>query len=281
MVHTARGLPHAREGELVTVNYAEIVRGNAPVVVHVPHAGTRFPGVASTAFRPHIDRDFEIRKIADLHMDAIYGRIRGTLAARGIEPFSVVNPNARLFMDPERFPDDREEMNAVGMGVVYDNGYDLQPLYAAPLPEAERAHRIHAYYDPYTQALIDVTREAIDRFGRVLFVDLHSYATEALPCELHPDEGRPPLCIGLDGSIHDPDPAHIAALEARFDSAINEPYHGTYVPSPWYRRDPRLRSIMLEVRKDQYMDEATFATTPASAALAERIGEWIAEVVSG
>lgn len=260
-------------------NFAHITEGTVPVLVHVPHAGIHYPSAESTPFRGNLDVQHEIATMADLHMDTILARIRSRLIETrlgGIAPYTLVNPNARIFMDPERFNDEREEMNTVGMGVVYTNGHDRRPLYATELPSGERESRIRDYYDPYSDALIHLTRTILDRFGRALFIDLHSYATRALPCELHADEARPPLCIGLDASIHDPDPSVIENLRDRFGASTNQPYHGTYVPAPWYRTDPRVRSIMLEVRKDQYMDEGSLAITPAADALVDGISEWIA-----
>jgi N-formylglutamate amidohydrolase len=40
---------------------------------------------------------------------------------------------------------------------------------------------------------------------------------------------------------------HLYANER--DTAINRPYRGTLVPEPWYGRDARVRSIMLEVNR--------------------------------
>lgn len=253
----------------------QAVRGDSPVLIHVPHAGLHFPAAAATALRDDLDLGTEVRRIADLHMDRLLAMICESLDEAGIVPTTVVSPNSRLFMDPERFPDEREEMNAVGMGVVYQNGVDGRPLYGSPLSEAVREARIREYYEPYTRALVRESAAALGRFGRLLFVDLHSYASTALPFEIHKDEARPPLCIGLDHSIHDPDADVLAALGARFDSAVDQPYHGTYVPAPWYRRDPRLRSVMLELRKDQYMDEHSFALADDAVAVARRIAEWI------
>ncbi len=265
-------------------NFAQIARGDAPVLIHVPHAGTHYPGAAVAPFREGLDLRHEISTMADLHMDVVLARIGARLAEPqlgGIVPYTLVNPNARVFMDPERFNDDREEMNAVGMGVVYTHGHDRRPLYRGAMADEEREMRIRDFYDPYSTELIRLTSEILDRFGHVLFVDLHSYATRALPCELHAEEARPPLCIGLDASIHDPEPAVIADLASRFDSATNQPYHGTYVPRQWYRTDSRVRSVMLEVRKDQYMDEAHFAITARADALVDGISAWIARAVSG
>ncbi len=41
--------------------------------------------------------------------------------------------------------------------------------------------------------------------------------------------------------------------------AIDRPFAGALVPLRWYRRDHRVASLMIEVRRNVYMDEATGA----------------------
>ena len=40
---------------------------------------------------------------------------------------------------------------------------------------------------------------------------------------------------------------------------MNQPFAGAYVPLRWFGKDSRVEAIMLEVRRDAYMDEATGA----------------------
>ena len=52
------------------------------------------------------------------------------------------------------------------------------------------------------------------------------------------------------------------AFSARFDSVeVNRPFSGTLVPARYLGMDPRVQSLMVEVRRDLFMDEATGAKT--------------------
>ena len=42
----------------------------------------------------------------------------------------------------------------------------------------------------------------------------------------------------------------------------NRPFAGTYVPFRYWRQDPRVSSVMMEIRRDLYMDERTGGETP-------------------
>jgi hypothetical protein len=44
--------------------------------------------------------------------------------------------------------------------------------------------------------------------------------------------------------------------------AVDRPFSGALVPMAFYRKDVRVRAIMVEVRRDLYMDESSGARLP-------------------
>jgi len=46
-------------------------------------------------------------------------------------------------------------------------------------------------------------------------------------------------------------------MSGYFTGAVNRPFAGTFVPNRYYRQDKRVNSIMIEVNRSLYMDEAT------------------------
>jgi N-formylglutamate deformylase len=164
-----------------------------------------------------------------------------------------VNQLSRLVIDPERFTDDREELNSKGMGAVYTKT-------SAGLPLRHHADQtlLRDYFDPYAAALADLVDDRLDVTGRAVILDIHSYPAEALAYELHPEAARPEVCLGIDPD-HTPPLLQEAARKA-FDGwevAINEPFTGTYVPLRHHGRDRRVLSIMIELRRDVLTERFT------------------------
>jgi N-formylglutamate amidohydrolase len=224
----------------------------SPVLLHVPH-GSR---VILAAVREGIVLDDgalerELDHITDAHTDLIAERAAGRA---GATPWRFVNRLSRLVVDPERFPDEREEMLAVGMGAVYTrtthrealrpDGFDGRPL-------------VDAYFVPYAAAMTDAVAQRLEAAGRAVVVDVHSYPSERLPYELHGDGPRPPICLGSD-PFHTP-PELLGLAEEAFagfgGTGVNSPFGGTYVPLEYYGKDPRVTALMIEIRRDVYMTE--------------------------
>lgn len=106
--------------------------GTNNILISTPHAGTaRFDDNDSNVIRE------QVKNIADLHVDAITDRVERMIHGC----WDVRSPMTRLECDIERFDDEREEMNAVGMGVIYTNGINGENLYDEPLSDAIIANR--------------------------------------------------------------------------------------------------------------------------------------------
>ncbi|MFF5493671.1 N-formylglutamate amidohydrolase [Streptomyces aquilus] len=223
--------------------------GESPVILHVPHSAREIPAdVRAGIVLDDAALERELDHIVDAHTAELAERA-AVLSA--VTPWRFVNRLSRLVVDPERFPDEREEMLAVGMGAVYTRTTDrkvLRPAETDPEPLLAR------YFRPYARAMTEAVAERLAVAGRAVIVDVHSYPSAALPYELHGGGPRPPVCVGTD-AFHTP-PDLLAAARAAFgETGVDSPFSGTYVPLEFYGRDPRVSALMVEIRRDTYMTE--------------------------
>jgi N-formylglutamate amidohydrolase len=141
---------------------------------------------------------------------------------------------------------------------------------------------IDSYYRPHHRLLTNLTRQAIADNGHCLIIDGHSFPLHPLPYEMDHSLERPELCIGTD-DYHTPDDLRDTAVklfqEAGFTVAVNSPFAGALVPMEFYRCDKRVMGLMIEVRRDLYMEEATAKKSPNFDAARDKIRNVIAELV--
>lgn len=248
-LHTVTETPGAAENSSPRF---DILAGDprSPVLLHVPHASRVIPAwVRAGIVLDDEELARELDAMTDAHTDLIADAVCQRAARR---PWQFVNRTSRLVVDPERFPDEREEMAAVGMGAVYSatsTGGTLR------LPDAARDSRLlDEFFAPYSDRFADQVDERLAAAGWAIVLDLHSYPLHPLPYELHQDDARPEICLGGD-QIHTPEWLVAAARSALapFGSVtVNEPFRGTYVPLRHYGADQRVSSLMLEIRRDVY-----------------------------
>lgn len=220
----------------------------SPVVIHLPHASTEIPEpVRRGLLLDDVELAAELAAMTDAGTDQV-GRLAAGLART--RPWLAVNRFSRLVVDPERFPDNREEMIAAGMGAVYTRTSTGRQLRAESANGF--ADLLDSFYRPYQLALADLVDQRLAAVGRVIIIDLHSYPRDPLPYELHPHRRRPMTCIGVDPH-HTPDPLRRAAIDA-FSSlggvVVDEPFAGCYIPLGHYRRVPAVSGVMIEMRRD-------------------------------
>jgi N-formylglutamate deformylase len=225
--------------------------------------------------------------VTDHATDRIAQAARDAVVAGGsAAPTIYAAPWSRFVVDVERFADPaREVMAARGMAAVYTRGPFGEPW----RDEADPGHADHTtelierYYTPYHAGLTSLVDSALDRYGRCLIVDVHSYPTAALPYEL-PHSSRPPICLGTD-----PDhttaqlvsTATAAFTAAGYEVGLDSPFAGALVPSAHYQSDPRVQSVMVEIRRDQYLatepggEPDPSRINPLADAIAALVHEWL------
>ncbi|GAA4579999.1 N-formylglutamate amidohydrolase [Planotetraspora phitsanulokensis] len=232
------------------------VRAGVPasaVVLHVPH-GSR---ALTAAARQSIVLDDDALAVELDHMtDAHTGLIAARAAnASALTPWLLENRYSRLVVDPERFPDEREEMRAVGMGAVYTRTAHGRRL--RPDDDARDEALLARHYRPYAAAMAGLVDARLAATGHAVIIDVHSYPSRPLPYELHGDGPRPAICLGTD-SFHTPAELVQAARDAFSgfrDIKLNTPFAGCYVPLKHYRQQPSVSALMVEIRRDTYMSE--------------------------
>jgi N-formylglutamate deformylase len=242
------------------------------VLLHVPHGSTHIPGDVRRDIV--LDDDALARELlasTDHHTDAFVAGLDRAGAFPGAAPGRVrlhVNRHSRLVVDPERFLDPAiEATDAVGRGAVYTHGHDgrrLRTSDASGRAEA-RDELVERFFLPYHASIERTISDMLDTFGGCTVLDVHSYPRDAQAYELagglDVTAPRPELCIGTD-TVHTPrdlvDVVAGAADALGLEVAQDTPFSGTFVPTRWLG-DRRVRSVMLEIRRDTYMDEATGA----------------------
>ena len=224
------------------------------VVMHVPHDSRVIPhDVRGQYCLSGTDLDTEILKMTDHHTRELF--------TSELPPSQVVCLEvSRLVVDVERFEDDRlESMASRGMGVIYTSTQDGRSL-RNNLSIGERSALIEKWYRPHHAELTKACERNLQEYGRSLVVDCHSFPSSPLPYEVDQDPNRPEICIGSD-DFHSP-AAVVDALAHQFSTAgftvaVNAPFAGALVPMLFYGKNARVSAVMVEVRRDIYMDEKT------------------------
>lgn len=247
------------------------------VLFHVPHNSILVPpSVRNQFLLDDADLKAELLRITD-HWTL-------DLFAHGIPERRIICSGvSRLVADVERFEEDAlEVMASRGMGAIYERTSGGRQLRHHPVPD-EREELMNAWYHPHHQRLTQLVQEAIDQHGGVLLLDVHSFPSRPLPCELEQGLVRPDICIGTD-EFHTPERLAQAFLRVFSDIGcsvgLNTPFGGAMVPMSLYRNDRRVVAVMVEVNRKLYVDEATGEHTPNFTSVAEMIRQCVVSVVS-
>ena len=188
--------------------------------------------------------------LTDWHTDELFTNPTDT---------AIVAPFSRIFCDVERFADDAMEVMAdVGMGMLYTHSDAGTPLRTVSPELRERVLQEH--YRPHHHRLTAEVDAQLQQHGQATLVDCHSFPALPFLRDLDQHVPRPHFNIGTD-PFHTPqeliDRAIAYFAQDGYSLGVDRPYRGTLVPMAYYQRDARVRSIMLEVNRDLYLQPGT------------------------
>ena len=241
-------------------------RGDSPLLVSVPHAGTHIPEAIAAAMtgagRALSDTDW--------HVDRLYDFV--TTAGVGL----LVATHARYVIDLNRPPDDAALYAGRITGLVPAESFAGEPIWRpghAPDNE-DRQHRLEHYWRPYHRALAAELAAIAERHGHAVLLDGHSIRSR-VPSLF---EGRlPDLNLGtFDGRSADPALAELAwsTLDAApgFSAVRDGRFKGGYITRGYGRPEAGIHALQLEIAQACYMDEAEPAHYDPAAAEPLRTG---------
>lgn len=224
-------------------------RGNAPLLVSIPHLGTQIPASLRDLYTD------EALTVADTdwHLDRLYAFVRdmdATLIGARI---------SRYVIDLNRPPDDQSLYpGQVSTGLCPAQTFRGEPVYRPGcVPDVlERNTRVERYWQPYHDALGAELGRLRQRHANVLLWEAHSIAS-VLPRLF--DSKLPDLNLGTQDGRTCADAIERAAIDAMtaspFTSVANGRFKGGYITRHFGRPERGVHAIQLEMCQSTYMSE--------------------------
>lgn len=232
-----------------------IVRGEAPLVVSIPHAGTLIPAeIEARCVSPWL-----ARKDADWYLDSLYG------FAREIDATLIQTAMSRTVVDVNR-PLAGASPGAATTDLVPMTTFDGEPLWRkgeAPTPD-EIAERTAAYHQPYHDALASQLARLRARHPVVVLYDCH--AIRSVVPRLFPGE-LPVMNIGTNGGaacdLELAEPVTAIACATRFSTAIDGRFKGGHITRTYGKPDSGVHALQMELAFRGFLREPVGLVTQA------------------
>lgn len=244
------------------------------VILHVPHSSRLIPDdCREEILITDAELNLELLRMTDAYTDLIVTCFEDVR--------SLVFPVSRLVVDVERFRDDKEEaMAKISMGSVYSRTHNGRLL--RRIIPVRRKELLKRFYDPHHGKFAGLVGKCLQVLGRCLILDIHSFPSRPLPYEMDQNTDRPDICLGSD-------PFHTSGelltragtlFKGAFESVkVNFPFSGAIVPLPYYNKDRRVSSLMIEINRRLLMDEDTGKKIKQCVIVFHKIGEIVEEII--
>jgi formiminoglutamase len=242
----------------MNADWVQIHRGEAPLVVSLPHTGTDIPPELAARFvSPWL-----ARKDADWWVDQLYG------FARDLGATTVRTPISRSVIDVNRDPSGASLYpGQATTELCPTTTFDGEPLYReGQAPDVgEVARRRETWFEPYHAALQAELDRLRSLHGRVVLYEAHSIRSR-VPRLF--DGELPNFNIGTNSGASC-DPALTAAVEAACDASsfsrvTNGRFKGGWTTRRYGQPQAGVHAIQIELACRGYIDEPREEPTPAN-----------------
>ena len=235
-------------------------RGNAPVLVSMPHVGTELP----EAVRPQLTAVAELLQDTDWHIERLYA------FAESLDATVLRARHSRYAIDLNRPPDGASLYpGQTTTGLCPTETFRGEPLYpeGRQPDETEQARRLVHHWRPYHDALRTELGRLRAIHGAVLLWDAHSIASH-LPRLF--DGQLPDFNFGTaDGASCAPaliDAVRGAARGHPYTQVLTGRFKGGYITRHYGAPNAGIHAIQLEMSQAIYMQETPpFSWLPALA----------------
>jgi N-formylglutamate deformylase len=236
--------------------WLEVRRGEAPLIISIPHAGTGIPPeIEARLVSPKL-----ARKDADWWVDRLYD------FARDFDATVVRTRISRTVIDVNRDPSGTSLYpGQATTGLCPDATFDGEPLYLqrqAPGPDEIKARKAR-WFAPYHAALAEEIVRLSGRRGAVVLYDAHSI--RSLVPRLFEGE-LPVFNIGTNsGSSCAPalaDAVEAVCVRSGFSHVVNGRFKGGWITRRYGRPERHVHALQMELACRGYMEEPAAGPWP-------------------
>ncbi len=229
----------------------DLVEGDSPLLISVPHCGSRIPGEICGRMRQAAIESTD----SDWLVDRLYGFAAGSGHAIQTARYS------RYVIDLNRPPNQQSLYpGQFEVALCPLQGFDGKPLYRSGCEPSEEEidRRINHFWKPYHDNIRFELEQRVERFGYALLWDAHSIRS-SVPLLF---EGTlPDLSFGTNSDLSC-DPAllqsvlDVAAGTDAYSVVANQRFRGGYITRHYGSPEQNIHAIQLEISQATYLDES-------------------------
>lgn len=211
-----------------------------PVIANIPHSGEEIPRAISWQFRRELRHKLYG---TDWHL----GRLYDFLPDLGVTVLRATH--SRYVVDLNR-DWKKEVFGHFTQAVIYRQTFGGDLLYDIEPPDHDLNDRIIRYYLPYHRQLTELLEETVQKHGRAVLLDLHSFGTDSPDVDIVLGDVNGKSCDKrLTESFQQAFKAH------GFSVARNDRWTGGHI-TRHYGGLPEVQALQIEIRFRAYLEQA-------------------------